>query len=67
MLKFKTSINCGKCKATVTPFINSIEGITSWSVDIDNPDKILTIEGEGIKAENIFNCLAETGFSADLI
>lgn len=42
-MQFKTTINCGGCVAKVTPLLNGAEGITSWSVDTVNPDKVLTV------------------------
>jgi len=45
-LQFKTNINCGGCIARVTPRLNEVKGISSWKVDTDNPDKILTVETE---------------------
>ena len=43
-LKFKTNINCGGCIATVTPVLNTLEGIFKWDVDTANREKILTVE-----------------------
>ncbi len=43
-LKFKTNINCGGCIAKVTPFLDKAEGIASWSVDTNVPEKILTVK-----------------------
>ncbi len=63
-LKFKTNINCGGCKASATPFLNSIAGIIHWNVDTDNPSKILTVEGEGFDAKTIADSLAKAGFMA---
>lgn len=53
--------------AKVTPFLNKKEGITSWSVDIDNPDKILTVETNDLSAEDIVKTVKRTGFDAEPI
>jgi copper chaperone len=63
-LKFKTTIKCGGCIATVTPFLNKIEGISTWSVDTNSPDKILTIETESVSAEEIESVLKSAGYQA---
>jgi copper chaperone len=60
-LKFKTSINCGNCVRTVTGFLNDIENI-QWEVDTDNPEKILTVKGENLKAEEIIEAVEDAGF-----
>lgn len=61
-LKFKTNINCGGCIKAVTGFINEVEGIENWEVDTQNPDKILSVEGEGIQADRIMDAVKEAGF-----
>ncbi len=66
-LKFKTTIKCGGCIATVTPFLNQIEGISNWSVDTNNPDKILTIETENVSADEITSVLKSAGYQAQPI
>jgi copper chaperone len=66
-LKFKTTINCGGCVATVTPHLNQIKGIEKWSVDTANPQKILTVETSGIRPEVIVEKLKEAGYKAELL
>ncbi|MFA7447807.1 MAG: cation transporter [Weeksellaceae bacterium] len=63
-LQFKTNINCGKCVAGVTPFLNKVEGI-DWKVDTDNPDKILTIETESSTEEEIVRAVKKAGFTVE--
>lgn len=66
-LKFKTTINCGNCVRTVTPFLNELEGIESWNVDTANPDKILTVETDTLTADVIVETVEEVGFDAVLV
>lgn len=62
-LRFKTSINCGNCINSVGPFINELENIQNWSVDTNNPDKILTIEGtEELTIEQVIAVVEDAGF-----
>lgn len=61
-LQFKTSINCGNCVRSVSGFINEVEGIKNWTVDTDNPDKILTVEVEEVAAEKIIEAVEDAGF-----
>ena len=42
-LKFKTNIKCTGCLGKVTPHLDSAEGVESWEVDLENPDRILTV------------------------
>jgi copper chaperone len=61
-LRFKTNINCGGCIAKVTPFLNAEKSILKWEVDTKHPDKILTVEGENLKQENIISKVREAGY-----
>jgi copper chaperone len=63
-IRFKTNINCSNCLAKVTPSLNQKEGIASWNVDLDNPDKILTVETESLMPEDIVKTVKRVGFEA---
>jgi copper chaperone len=42
-VKFKTSIKCMGCVATVTPYLNEAVGEHNWQVDLQSPEKVLTV------------------------
>lgn len=67
IFKFKTNVKCGGCIATVTPHLNQVKGIISWNVDTTNPLKIMTVETEGINAEEITSMMKTAGYQAELI
>lgn len=60
--QFKTNINCSGCKATVKPYLDKAEGICTWEVDTNNPNKILTVDAEGITKEQIMETVRAAGF-----
>lgn len=60
--QFKTNIKCGGCIATVTPFLNT-EGIEKWEVDLQNPDRLLTVDTEKSAAE-VAKLVQEAGYTA---
>ncbi len=66
-LKFKTNMDCGHCVARVKPFLDKLEGIENWSVDTDNPDKILTVESTGATPELIIDTVENVGFDIEKI
>jgi len=66
-LKFKTNVKCGGCIATVTPYLNQVNGIVSWNVDTTDPLKIMTVETDGINAEEITSIMKTAGYQAELI
>ena len=65
-LKFKTNIKCGGCVAKVTPGLNETAGINQWEVDINNPEKILTVTGES-KEDQIVAAVKDAGFVVEKI
>lgn len=66
-LKFKTTINCGACVAKVTPVLKEQENVNNWSVDTENPDKVLTVEGENIDEADLVKSLSKIGYKAERI
>lgn len=59
--QFTTSINCGSCVRTVSPFLDEVEGVTIWRVDVEDERKILTVEGSASE-EAIVKMVEEAGF-----
>ena len=63
--KFKTTINCGGCVAKVTPYLNAESDIKKWEVDINNPEKVLTVETENLEPTEIQAIVEKVGFKAE--
>lgn len=59
--QFTTSINCGSCVRTVTPFLDEVKGVTIWRVDVEDERKVLTVEGTASE-EAIVKMVEEAGF-----
>lgn len=66
-IKFKTNINCGSCIKSVTPALNELDNVDLWSVDTENPDKVLTVELDGGSAEEVIEAVKNAGFEIALI
>lgn len=66
-LKFKTTINCSACVAKVTPVLDAQENIQNWHVDTINPDKILTVNSDGLDEADLVKSLQKIGFKAEKI
>lgn len=62
VLKYKTNLNCGSCVAAVKPHLDNDTSIERWSVDTDNPSKVLTVEGENLSESDIKQHVAAAGF-----
>lgn len=66
-LQFKTNINCGGCVSRVKPGLDNAEGIRKWNVDIENQDKILTVQSEGITVDEVIAIVQSKGFKVEAI
>ena len=67
-LKFKTNIKCSGCIAQTTPYLNEAAGEKQWEVDINNPDKILTVSTEGATDSNkIIQAVQKAGYKAEQV
>lgn len=65
-MKFKTNIKCSGCIATVSPYLNEKVGKENWQVDIQDPNKVLTINSE-TPASEIISTLEKAGYTGELV
>lgn len=64
-LQFKTNIKCSGCVEKITPYMNEVAGNNNWSVDLNDPARILTIpNAQTISAEEIIEALEKAGYKA---
>jgi len=66
-LFFKTNIKCNGCIAAVTPFLNAEKKIEEWKVNLEQPDKILSVKTENLPVEAILELLKKAGYTAEEI
>jgi copper chaperone len=65
-LKFKTTIKCSGCLATVTPFLNKAVGEDNWEVDIKSADKVLTIASDSaVSPLDVVQAVEVAGYKAE--
>ena len=66
-VKFKTNINCNNCINSVSPFLNELDNIDLWSVDIDNPDKILSVDMDDDNVSAVTEAVKNAGYKIQRI
>ena len=64
--QFKTNIQCGNCLSKVSPKLNEQSGIQAWQVDLQDPDRTLTVDTDVLNAEEIQKAVLKAGFIATL-
>ena len=66
-LKFKTNIKCSGCIAKSTPYLNEAVGENKWNVDVQDANKILTIESDvTVDPEKVIRAVENAGFKAQM-
>jgi copper chaperone len=64
-MQFKTNIKCSDCVANLTLILNKTVGGDNWKVDIQSPNKILTVSADGHIESDIQAAFEKTGYTAE--
>jgi copper chaperone len=64
-LKFKTNINCTTCMFTAKPYLDKIHNVMGWEVDINDPEKVLTVKGDHVDTKNVIDMVQQAGYKAE--
>ena len=64
-LKFKTTIKCSGCIATVTPHLNELKGVVKWEVDLEDPNRVLSVESSGASEAQIMDTVTAAGYKIE--
>lgn len=63
--QYKTNINCDNCVAKVREHINDVHGVDNWEVNTVSKDKILTVNGQDFKDEELKQAVKGAGFKIE--
>jgi len=66
-LQFKTNFHCDGCVSTVTPYLRSVAGVAHWEVDLNSPEKTLSVYGDDVNEKEILEKVHEAGYQISLI
>lgn len=66
-VQFKTNIKCSGCIATVTPVLNEVAGQDNWEVDLQSPDKLLTVSTDKAGKKEIQQAIEKVGYKAEAL
>ena len=65
ILTFTSNIACNGCVSKVKPFLDELEGVTKWKVDIENPQKILSVQSNELSADQIQEAVIKAGYQLE--
>lgn len=66
--KFKTNIKCSGCIAKVKPYIENDVNIREWTVDLEDPNKTLTVITDAqVTPQMVKETISKAGYKAESI
>ena len=65
-IRLKTNIKCSGCIAKITPYLNDAVGPGKWNVDLNNPQRILTVLGTA-DDQTVKIALTKAGYKGETI
>lgn len=63
-IQLKTNIKCSGCIAKATPFLNEAVGENNWTVDIQNPNKVLSVATDNLTKSEVIEAVKKAGYTA---
>jgi hypothetical protein len=61
-LRLQTTLRCAACIEAITPLLDAEPTIEKWSADVSTPDKVLTVEGDGVTISRVTDLLDQKGY-----
>ena len=65
--KFKSNIKCIGCLKKVALHLSTTRGMVNWDVELKHPNRILTVEGNHLTAEQIEAVVRKAGYKIEQI
>ncbi|HZH67856.1 MAG TPA: heavy-metal-associated domain-containing protein [Chitinophagales bacterium] len=66
-LLFTTTLKCSGCEEKVKPYLDALDSIQEWKVDLSVHPKIVTVKGDQLDADEIIAAIGQAGFKAELV
>lgn len=60
--KYKTNLRCAGCVGAIAPVLTGAAGVRAWAADVDDPDKVLTVEGDDVSRDRVDALLGKVGY-----
>jgi hypothetical protein len=67
VLVFQTDLYTKREVAEIHPLLDSLPGLKEWTIDLDDCDHVLRVEGTGITNDMIINTIGKVGFTAEVL
>jgi copper chaperone len=65
-LILKTDLHCNSCVNKVEPILLSNSDIEEYTIDLEHPDKIISIKGNDLKSHDLISKYHDAGYHAEV-
>ena len=70
-LRFKTNLKCAGCMYAIKPYMDTVEGLQAWDVNLESPDKIVEVVTDSDSKQEIEKAIEEAiskaGYTAEVV
>jgi copper chaperone CopZ len=65
-ITLSTDLHCNSCVSKVKPILSDDPSIQHFNIDLDHPEKLVTIQGNSLKTEELISKFEHAGYHAQL-
>lgn len=63
--RYRTNLKCSDCIITLTPHLEKVTGLQRWQVDLEHPDRTLSVEvEEDVHKTELEEAIRQAGYEA---
>lgn len=67
VLVFKTNVNGNRDRAFIGAVLDRVPGISEWSLDLSDSDRVLRVVGDGLEAQTIIRLLNHHHYRCEIL
>ena len=65
-LTLKTDLHCNSCVNKVEPILSSNSDIEEYTIDLEHPDKVISIKGKDLDSQALISKFLDAGYHAEV-
>lgn len=66
-ISLKTDLSCRHCVKAVEPILKNETGIIDYSIDLEHPDSLVSINSEGADIDTVIGKFNAAGYRAEKV
>jgi copper chaperone CopZ len=65
-LTIKSDLHCSSCVKTIEPILSADTNIDEYDIDLEHPDKLISIKGSNLNGQRIISEIQNAGYAAEI-